>query len=86
MLSLSLTVWAQVTAGLYECRNAAESPIYTDSPAQLDRLSIGGSHSGASRLGAAGGTVASSSTTQAAEMLKRAVSVWSGDPGQPPAR
>lgn len=48
------------TAGLYECRHESGAPIYTDSPAQLDRCQPVAS-GGNSRLGLVGGPHPSSS-------------------------
>ncbi len=45
-------------AGLYECRDSSGAPIYTDSPAQLDRCQPV-ANGGTSRLGLVGGTAPS---------------------------
>jgi|CXWL01.1.fsa_nt_gi hypothetical protein len=66
VLSVPLLEADLATASLYECRNAAGTLIYTDSPAQLERCQpVGGA--GPSRLGTVGGTAPSSPLTPAAQ-------------------
>lgn len=61
-------VWSAsvVSAGLYECRDPSGAPIYTDSPAQLERCQPVASGD-TSRLGLVGGTAPS--TPQAPEPI-----------------
>lgn len=60
ILGADLFAASPVTAGLFECRNESGAPIYTDSPAQLDRCQPVAS-GGNSRLGLVGGAPPSSS-------------------------
>ena len=74
-----------VHAGLYECRDASGAPIYTDSPAQLERCQPV-ANGGTSRLGLVGG--ASPATPQTSEPVNSfpppvAPSPMSPDPGSP---
>lgn len=63
-LIVIVTIWmgGVSRAGLYECRDASGAPIYTDSPAQLERCQPVAS-GGTSRLGLVGGSSPSSAQT-----------------------
>src|SRR5262245_20323763 len=66
---VGIVIWGPClgNAGLYECRASTGTPIYTDSPSQLERCQPV-ANSDTSRLGLVGGT--SPSTPQAPEPIK----------------